>query len=136
MGGLTPDDADALVVLAHAVEPGDVHAGRLIERLGPGDALQALREGRSGLRAEVGLQARLGGVDADASRARASACEARIVTRVDAEWPTQLDLLGPQAPVALWVRGAANLRLLALRSCAIVGARACTPYGEEVAYAW
>ena len=32
--------------------------------------------------------------------------------------------------------GAADLRLLALRSVAVVGARACTAYGEEVARTW
>jgi DNA processing protein len=34
------------------------------------------------------------------------------------------------------VSGAADLRLLALRSVAVVGARACTPYGEEIARQW
>lgn len=136
MAGVNAADADALVVLAHAVEPGDALVGRFIADVGPVAARDALVAGSSDLRAGPGLQARLAGIDAEAARRRAASCDARIVTRADAEWPTQLDLLGPQAPVALWVRGAANLRLLALRSCAVVGARACTPYGEEVAYGW
>ena len=40
------------------------------------------------------------------------------------------------APLALWVSGAADLRLLALRSVSVVGARACTAHGEEVARTW
>lgn len=133
---MSEDDDDALIVLAHAVEPGDHLLGRLIADLGPAQALSAVRDGRSGLSSEAGLQARVDGVTAARARDRAAACDARIITRFDPEWPTQLDLLGAQVPVALWVRGAANLRLLALRSCAVVGARACSAYGEEVAYAW
>ena len=36
-------------------------------------------------------------------------------------------------PLALWVRGPTDLAALAVRSVAVVGARACTPYGQQVA---
>lgn len=49
------------------------------------------------------------------------------------EWPGQLDDLGDARPLGLWVRGTANLRLWALRSVAVVGARACTDYGAHLA---
>ena len=45
----------------------------------------------------------------------------------------QLDDLGDARPIGLWVRGAADLRIWALRSVAVVGARACTPYGAHMA---
>ena len=51
----------------------------------------------------------------------------------DAEWPAQLDDLGDARPIGLWVRGRPNLRMWALRSVAVVGARACTEYGAHMA---
>jgi DNA processing protein len=53
----------------------------------------------------------------------------------DAEWPRQLDDLGDARPLGLWVRGRPSLRVWALRSVAVVGARACTEYGAHVAAA-
>ena len=126
----------ALIVLAHCVEPADRELGRSVARLGPAVALQEIESGRAGGRHREGLLARRAGVDADEAVARAASVDARIVTRVDAEWPTQLNALGDAAPMALWVRGSADLRLLALRSLAMVGARACSMYGEEVARTW
>lgn len=64
---------------------------------------------------------------------RAHAAGARLVIEGDAEWPTQLDDLGPQRPWALWVRGTGLATLRQQRAVAIVGARSCTAYGERVA---
>lgn len=134
MGGVT--DREAYIALAHCVEPGDAAAGRLLLSVGPVELVDRIRAGQTGLRHGEGLAARLAGSDAAAADDRAAHCDSRIITRVDREWPTQLGALGEQVPLALWVRGAADLRLLALRSVAIVGARACTAYGEEVARMW
>lgn len=57
----------------------------------------------------------------------------RFVCPGDREWPSQLDDLGDARPIGLWVRGRSDLRLWALRSVALVGARACTPYGAHMA---
>lgn len=58
--------------------------------------------------------------------------DARFVIPGDSEWPTQLnDLATP--PLGLYVRGDADLRMLALSSVAIVGSRAASPYGLRVA---
>ena len=57
----------------------------------------------------------------------------RFVCPGDAEWPGQLDDLGTPRPLGLWVRGRPCLRLWALRSVAVVGARACTDYGAHMA---
>ena len=129
-------EREAYIALAHCVEPGDVAAGRLLQSLGPVELVDRVRAGRTGLRHGEGLAARLAGSGHVAADDRAARCDARIVTRADREWPSQLEALGPQAPLALWVSGAADLRLLALRSVAIVGARASTSYGEEVARSW
>ena len=56
----------------------------------------------------------------------------RLVCPGDEEWPPQLSDLCDVSPLALWVRGG-DLRSAGLRSLAVVGARACTPYGEHVA---
>lgn len=58
---------------------------------------------------------------------------ARLLIPGDSEWPTQLDDLGDSRPYALWLHGQANLRFSCLRSVAIVGSRAATPYGTHVA---
>ena len=56
----------------------------------------------------------------------------RLVIPGDADWPSQLDVLGPARPWALWVRGHADLRYACLRSVSVVGTRAATGYGNYV----
>ncbi|BDZ51168.1 hypothetical protein GCM10025867_34090 [Frondihabitans sucicola] len=56
----------------------------------------------------------------------------RLVVPGDVEWPVGLDDLGLHAPAALWVRGDAS-HLSAGPSVALVGSRAATAYGEQVA---
>ena len=56
----------------------------------------------------------------------------RLICPGDPEWPTQLDALGDAGPVALWLRGSADLRFACLRSVSIVGARAASSYGSHV----
>lgn len=129
-------EREALILLAHCVEPGDATCGRLIGRHGAAAFVSMIERGQTGLSYGEGLAARMRGVRPESAAERAAGVDARIITRVDREWPTQLDELGARAPIALWVRGAADLRLLALRSVAMVGARACTAYGEEVAFRW
>ncbi len=73
--------------------------------------------------------------------ARAEAAGMRFVIPGDPEWPLGLaDLEGCEpvndlsgTPLGLWVRGGGDLATLARRSAAIVGARACTSYGETIA---
>jgi DNA processing protein len=55
------------------------------------------------------------------------------VTPESEEWPSSVDDWGPRRPLALWVSGAGDLAALARRAVAVVGARACTDYGEHVA---
>ena len=74
--------------------------------------------------------------DVDSIMAATQRAGARIVMPGDLEWPTQLNDLDDEAPLALWVVGDADLRLLAVRSIAVVGARASTSYGETVCRRW
>jgi DNA processing protein len=63
----------------------------------------------------------------------ARAAGVRFVCPGGAEWPGQLDDLGDARPLGLWVRGRPSLRMWALKSVAVVGARACTEYGAHMA---
>jgi DNA processing protein len=57
----------------------------------------------------------------------------RLVCPGDAEWPDGLDDLGDRRPLAHWARGPVRLDGAAERSVAMVGSRAATPYGNQVA---
>ena len=138
MGLTAGEDADraSWIALAHAAEPADVSVARLVHRIGPQEAVDRIERGVSGLRHQEGIRARMQAQQPEGAEDRAHRIGARIITRGDSEWPTQLDALAPLAPFALWALGTADLRLLALRSVSIVGARACTMYGVETARSW
>lgn len=130
------DERTALIWLAHGVEPADDRFGAMVRERGAVDTLARIRQGRSGLRDEPGIRARIEAVDPTKAQLQAESIGARILHRGGPGWPTQLDQLGDATPLALWVLGAAELRLTAVRSVAMVGARACTAYGESVARTW
>lgn len=131
---MTPDDA--LLALAHVVEPGDERIGRMVDSLGPEAVIARLRDGARGDGPAQGLQARLDAFDRARAQAAARDAQARIVLRDSPEWPSQLDHLGPARPFALWVVGGPHLRLAAVQSVAVIGARASTAYGERLAHDW
>lgn len=118
-------ERSARAALSRVTEPGTVRTAELIDRLGVLGALERTQSAR----AVLGLEP----ADGERELAHGRMIGARFVCPGDAEWPTQLDDLGAARPLGLWVRGAASLRLLALRSVAVVGARACTEYGHRVA---
>ncbi|MET7451782.1 DNA-processing protein DprA [Streptomyces sp. NPDC005574] len=128
----------ARVFLTRVVEPGDEAGGRWVRRCGPQEAVSLLREGAPH---PPGVsERRWAGLLARAERARpvrdlevAREAGVRFVCPGDTEWPGQLDDLGDARPLGLWVRGLPNLRMWALRSVAVVGARACTAYGAHMA---
>lgn len=130
---LSPDDRIAAITVACIAEPADPWIGRMVAEHGAGETIDRIRHGGSRIPHRQGLRARLETLDINAHINEAERKGVRIVTRGDAEWPTQLDDLGQRVPHALWVDGSADLRLVAASSVAIVGARACTRYGAEVA---
>ncbi|MCD0448416.1 DNA-processing protein DprA [Actinocorallia sp. API 0066] len=81
----------------------------------------------------AGLRMRAGAFDLEGALFICAQFGGRVLVPGDAEWPTTLGHLGEAAPLLLWVRGRADLRAVCLRSVAIVGARAATPYGTRVA---
>lgn len=57
----------------------------------------------------------------------------RLVGPGDREWPSRLDDLGDDTPLALWARGTARLDEAGGRSVSIIGSRAASAYGMSVA---
>ncbi|MPV87118.1 DNA-processing protein DprA [Georgenia ruanii] len=133
----------AAAAWSRLVEPGDPAAGTLVAHLGPVEALDwvvgVVRRGEAAgarpweqavarwaprlehldVRRELDVLTRLGG---------------HLLVPGDPRWPVPLDDLGEARPFALWVRG----RLAARdddagRQVAVVGARAATTYGQQVA---
>ena len=128
MGGVS-DERVARALLSRVAEPGDARVARLIAELGPIGAVERLRTSADAER----YAARLATADPDADLARVAEVGGRLIIPGDLEWPSQLDDLGLAAPWALWLRGTVDLRMSALRSVAVVGARSATQYGTHVA---
>jgi DNA processing protein len=132
----------ARAALTRILEPGDEQGGRWIRRYGAAGLLDLFTGRRTEVGAELreasedrldGYRARAAGVEPERDLEGLAAVGGRFVCPGDAEWPSQLEDLGTAAPVGLWVRGGPDLRLWVLRSVAVVGARACTPYGAHMA---
>ncbi len=116
--------------LSRVVEPGDQRLPQHVEEHGWSGALRALVDGWA---PEPWLlrQSRLTSSTVTVVRA-AARLGVRVVTPQDEDWPTALDDLdaaGLVSPACLWVRG----RLPGRRAVAVVGARACSAYGEHLA---
>ncbi|MGN9761336.1 DNA-processing protein DprA [Streptomyces sp. SD31] len=140
MNGSEEPDDELLgrVFLSRVVEPGDEVAGRWVREYGVGEVVRRLREGAEVLpgvsyKRWDGLRARAVRVEPGRDLAVAREAGVRFLCPGDVEWPGQLDDLGDARPIGLWVRGRASLRMWALRSVALVGARACTEYGAHMA---
>ncbi len=127
-----PDDRAARAALARLAEPGDRWLGRAVAGIGAVAVLERVREPRAGEPDRLAqYRVRLPALAADAGLTERAA--ARVVVPGDQEWPVSLDDLGDQAPLCLWVAGEQPLAPTVARAVAVVGARACTPYGETVA---
>lgn len=122
----------ARVVWNVVAEPGDGAAGALIAAVGPVEALRVAAApaedrwapARARWTPRLNSDAVRGALDG------ARRAGVRLVVPGDPSWPSRVDDLGVHAPVALWVRGCAEMNHAP--SVAIVGARAATPYGEGV----
>jgi DNA processing protein len=131
--GCVSEDRCARALLSRVAEPGDRRIGRLLMTTSAEEVVARLRRGALGFEGGERFLARLPTADPLADLARVEQVGGRLVVPGDLEWPQQLDDLGDAAPWALWVRGTVDLRLQALRSVGVVGARAATPYGTHVA---
>jgi DNA processing protein len=128
------DERRARALLARSAEPYDEKIQGLVADLGVVDLVgHALRDGRTpggvGLERLAARLPRATGVDEERL---CRTLGVRLVVPGDEEWPVEVD--GLRAPPwCLWVRGPLRLAEVGSRSVAVVGARASTAYGEEVA---
>jgi DNA processing protein len=132
----------ARMTLSRVCEPGDVVACKLVREHSAVTLLERLRAGGGTSQKARDWAERLPRVDVDAALRTAEKVGARYVMPGDPDWPPQLDdlhLLEDEtgerragAPFGLWVRGPGDLAALCPKAVAIVGARACTTYGERV----
>ncbi|MFJ1618090.1 DNA-processing protein DprA [Streptomyces sp. NPDC088251] len=141
--GVAVSDRERLAraALTRVLEPGDERGGRwlrelgaveLIRRITTGDGAAEQLNGMTPKRL-AGYRLRAADLEPERDLAAVAALGGRFVCPGEREWPSQLDDLGDARPTGLWVRGPRDLRLWALRSVALVGARACTPYGAHMA---
>jgi DNA processing protein len=132
----------ALAAWTAIAEPGDSDAGRLVAEVGAVEALRLLHDGER-LPAAVDPTRAAAAVDRWSPRLDpavtvaalrgASSARMRLLTRAEPFWPAGFDDLGAHAPLALWSRGDASALAGAGPAVSVVGARAATPYGEQVA---
>jgi DNA processing protein len=147
-------DRLARLALNQAVEPADPYIGRLLERHSAEQVLAAIHSGqladldpdpaRRDRLADrcVGFRLRLEPGRIEAGMAAAEAVAARFLTPGDAQWPAGLDDLGEQRPIGIWAVGhhaspqhpaPVHVRGPAGEAVSVVGARACTGYGNHIA---
>lgn len=151
------DQSRADVLLARTVwsrlaEPGDAVAGALISALGPVQALDFLVSGAGARSLAAGLNQetldeaplsarritaalkrwlpRLDRAETVQDLTRAAAADLTLLIPEDEGWPERLGDLGVHSPHLLWLRG--ERKALSAPSLAVVGARACTNYGNQV----
>lgn len=135
------EDAVARHVLSQLIEPGDPVVGRAIQESGAPQVLrhfQALENAKPGLPGmrRLKLPSRWQTDRAIESMRRETELAVRLgvdfIYPGTPEWPTQLSDLGARSPLMLRSRGQLRLRSIAVRGIGIVGARACTRYGQEI----
>jgi DNA processing protein len=156
MTGVAEDVLLARAAWSRLTEPGDAVGGALVGVLGPVEAWRLVLEATGGDGAGAVARAaaralpdsarsvprltaalerwrpRVPSVDAGRELDRHRARGGDLLVPEDARWPSGLADLGPEAPHALWVCGDTRTLVAAGRGVALIGARACTRYGEHV----
>jgi len=130
----------ARAYLSDVAEPPAPALGAFVAALGPVEAAARVRTGEVPAPVDLETRARRDRDRAEQHLRAAETIGARLLVPEDEDWPAVPFLAFDQcghdhlpAPLALWVRGPAQLGELAERSVAIVGSRACTSYGNHVA---
>lgn len=129
------ENRTARAALSWLVEAASTQLGRALEQSDPIELWRDI--------SRVGIETwrnRARSFELDQLLARSARSGVRFIIPGDAEWPKRLaelalvqhDKLGGE-PLGLWLRGPADLAEATVDSIAIVGSRACTPYGERCA---
>lgn len=136
------DVRNARAYLMRVVEPPAPAVTALVDAVGAVEAADRVRRGHvpDGVDAETSARRGLDLVASDF--ALAEGCDARLVIPEDPEWPAwpllplgQVTLERHRCglPLGLWVRGSLQLNDAFDRAVSVVGARAATGYGTEIA---
>ncbi|MFD3405884.1 DNA-processing protein DprA [Kribbella sp. NPDC058693] len=137
-GGNGDEERLARAGLSRVIEPGDLAALKVFDGLPAVEIWDRLQQNAPGLER---WSTRLADANPHRDLERAATAGARFVIPGDDEWPDQVEILEEAGqltrragvPFGLWVRGQANLRQSLTRAVSVVGARACSSYGEHVA---
>ncbi|HET9129233.1 MAG TPA: DNA-processing protein DprA [Propionibacteriaceae bacterium] len=136
MSGEWTQERRARAAITAACEPAAADLVELVGQMGAEQVWEALRRGAS----DSAWSRRAAALDLSALLAEALRWGMRFVIPGDDEWPGGLDDLRQARvggfggePVGLWVRGSGRLATALAGSVAIVGARASTSYGDDVA---
>lgn len=129
--------------LSRAVEPGNRALWAYVEARGPVAVAAELRDGQGPRRLQQAVGPRAAEDRSMKDLQRARSLSIRLIHPGIPEWPgeaiTKMQVAaggGSEAvvpPLALWIRGPADLATVTSHAVAIVGARASTPYGDHVA---
>jgi len=154
--GLAGEDVRlARAYLSRVAEPASLAVWAFVVRHGPVQAAARIRSGDVAGQVDAATSARRHSADPAADLEAADRHGIRLAVPESSEWPhfafaalqaatrtllqrqerqaVGLDDVPPVPPLALWVKGDAELDSLGVRSVAIVGARAATEYGQHVA---
>jgi DNA processing protein len=137
------DERDARMTLAALSEPGDIVTGTLVARFGAAETVQLITSGGrlpNGVDPAEGelwrrrLAPRINPGQIDRIRSEMERHDLQLLTPEDIDWPGELQQLSASAPIALWLKGDPNRLSVPLPGrVTIVGARAATAYGSQVA---
>jgi DNA processing protein len=128
------DEHYARAALTYLAEPADTHLTALVRAHGPVGALEMIKAGHlPDAKTARRWRTQLRDLPGPADLARFAEAGIRLISPGDTGWPSQLADLGDDEPIALWLRGAADLVTCTQRSVSIVGSRAATAYGSYVA---
>jgi len=137
------ESREARMTLAMLSEPSDVVTGTLIARLGATETVQLITSGGrlpNGVDPAEGelwrrrLAPRINPGQVERIQLEMEHHGLQLLTPEDLEWPGELQQLGANAPIALWLKGELTPLATTLPGrVAIVGARAATAYGIQVA---
>jgi DNA processing protein len=118
--------------LTRVCEPDDVDLRVLVDAVGATESWARLVAGDVPDALAARTRSRVAAARPDADLHAVRCLGGRLLCPGDEGWPAALADL-PNAPLALWVRGAGDFAELADKSVAIVGSRAATSYGVSVA---
>jgi DNA processing protein len=146
----------AAAYLSRVAEPACVPLWIFVQQVGYEAAAEAIRSADVPPAVAEATESRRNSISPEADLDAADRNDIRLITPSSAEWPhfalaalraagqrraekwmsgdrARIDAGELMPPLALWVKGAADLRTIGVRSIAIVGSRAATGYGEHVA---